>query len=155
MNNRNQTDVKWGGLVGITIPVLIAGGLPLLSVAGARALDPNLRSLPNYSDVIGATGGVVASVMFFLFALASVTPACFCAFIAGNSFSTMIPSVPRMLSTMIGATIGIVLAITGDKRQTVSASFKLWGAPARPYLRRDCRGTISSPAENGRGRVQE
>ena len=74
MNNRDQRDVKWGGLVGIAVPVLIAGGLPLLSVAGARALNPNLTSF-TYGDVIGATGGWVASAMFFLFALASVTPA--------------------------------------------------------------------------------
>jgi cytosine permease len=140
MNNRNQSDVKWGGLVGITIPVLIAGGLPLMSVAGARALDPNLQSM-NYGDVIGATGGWVASAMFFLFALASVTPACFCAFIAGNSFSTMIPSVPRMLSTMVGATIAIVLAITGTAANLVGffnivgASFgPICGAIAADYL---------------------
>ena len=73
------------------------------------ALDPNLQSF-NFSDVIGATGGWIASLMFFLFALASVTPSCFCAFIAGNSFSTMIPGVPRMTSTMIGVTISIILA---------------------------------------------
>jgi cytosine permease len=140
MNNRNQRDVKWGGLVGIAIPVLIAGGLPLLSVAGARALNPNLTSV-TYGDVIGATGGWVATVMFFLFALASVTPTCFCAFIAGNSFSTMIPRVPRMMSTMTGATLGIILAITGAAAnlvtffQIVGASFgPICGAIAADYL---------------------
>jgi cytosine permease len=140
MNNRNQHDVKWGGLVGIAIPVLIAGGLPLLSVAGARALNPNLTSVA-YGDVIGATGGWVASTMFFLFALASVTPTCFCAFIAGNSFSTMIPRVPRMFSTMAGATIGVILAITGAAAnlvtffQIVGASFgPICGAIAADYL---------------------
>jgi len=140
MNSRDQRDVKWGGLVGITIPVLIAGGLPLMSVAGAHALDPSLQS-SNYGDVIGASGGWVSSAMYFLFALASVTPACFCAFIAGNSFSTMIPSVSRMLSTMVGATIAIVLAITGTAANLVSffnivgASFgPICGAIAADYL---------------------
>jgi cytosine permease len=140
MNNRDQKDVRWGGLVGIAVPVLIAGGLPLLSVAGARALDPNLRSL-NYGDVIGATGGGIASAMFFLFALASVTPSCFCAFIAGNSFSTMVPRVSRMLSTMVGVSIAIILAITGAAAnlisffQVVGASFgPICGAIAADYL---------------------
>jgi cytosine permease len=140
MNSRNQGDVKWGGLVGITIPVLIAGGLPLMSVAGARVLDPNLHSF-DYGDVIGATGGWVASAMFFLFALASVTPSCFCAFIAGNSFSTMIPRVSRMASTMVGVTVAIVLAFTGVAAnlitffQIVGASFgPICGAIAADYL---------------------
>lgn len=141
MNSRSQRDVKWGGLVGIAIPVLIAGGLPLMSVAGARALDPNLHSF-DYGDVIGATGGWVASAMFFLFALASVTPSCFCAFIAGNSFSTMIPRLSRMSSTMAGVTVAIVLAFTGVAAnlitffQIVGASFgPICGAIAADYLR--------------------
>jgi cytosine permease len=140
MNSRDQRDVKWGGLVGVTVAVLIAGGLPLMSVAGARALDPNLQSW-TFGDVIGATGGWVASAMFFLFALASVTPSCFCAFIAGNSFSTMIPSVSRMLSTMVGVTIAIVLAFTGVAANLVTffnivgASFgPICGAIAADYL---------------------
>jgi cytosine permease len=140
MNNRNQTDVKWGGLVGVTLPVLIAGGLPLMSVAGALALDPNLHSF-DYGDVIGATGGWVATAMFFLFALASVTPSCFCAFIAGNSFSTMIPGVSRMASTMVGVTVSIILAFTGVAAnlitffQIVGASFgPICGAIAADYL---------------------
>jgi cytosine permease len=140
MNNRDKTDVKWGGLVGITLAILVAGGLPLLSVAGAHALDPNLKSL-QYSDVIGASGGWIASTMFFLFALASVTPSCFCAFIAGNSFSTMIPGVSRMLSTMIGVTVAIILAFTGVAANLatffsiVGASFgPICGAIAADYL---------------------
>jgi cytosine permease len=140
MNSRDQRDVKWGGLIGIAIPVLIAGGLPLMSVAGALALDPNLHSF-DYGDVIGATGGWVASAMFFLFALASVTPSCFCAFIAGNSFSTMIPRVSRMTSTMAGVTVGIILAFTGVAAnlvtffQIVGASFgPICGAIAADYL---------------------
>jgi cytosine permease len=125
MNNRDRRDVKWGGL---------------MSVAGALALDPNLHSF-DYADVIGATGGWVSSAMFFLFALASVTPTCFCAFIAGNSFSTMIPRVSRMVSTMAGATVGIILAFTGVAAnlvtffQIVGASFgPICGVIAADYL---------------------
>jgi cytosine permease len=79
--------------------------------------------------------------MFFLFAIASIGPACFCAFIAGNSFSTMIPGVKRMSSTMAGVTVAIVLAVTGVAANLigfftiVGASFgPICGAMAADYL---------------------
>jgi cytosine permease len=112
MNNRDAKDVKWGGLAGIALASVVAGGLALLSVAGAHGLDPSLIGY-QYDDVVQAIGGPVATAMFFLFALASVPATCFCSFIVGNSFSTMIPQISRLVSTMIGATIGIVLAVTG------------------------------------------
>ena len=138
-NSRNETDVKWGGLVGITLAVLIAGGLPLISVAGAHG--SNLSQGWDYADVIQGIGGPIASVMFILFAVASVPPTCFCAFIAGNSFNTMIPSVPRVASTMAGAAVGIVLAVTGVAANLISfftivgASFgPICGAMAADYI---------------------
>jgi len=112
MNSRNDKDVRMGGLVGIAGAILIAGGLPLLSVAGARALNPEITSY-SYDAVIGSMGGTMATSMFFLFALASIVPACFCAFIAGNSFATMLPGVSRSLSTLVGVTIALLLAGTG------------------------------------------
>ena len=140
LNSRNAGDVKWGGLIGIALPILYAGGLPLLAVAGAKGLNPALASW-DFGAVIGSIGGWLASAMFFLFALASVTPACFCAFIAGNSFSTMIPGVPRMSSTMLGVTVAVILAITGVAAnlvtffQIVGASFgPICGAMAADYL---------------------
>lgn len=140
MNSRNESDVKRGGLVGIALPILIAGGLPLLSVAGARGLHPALLNW-DYGSVIGSIGGWLASATFFLFALASIAPACFCAFIAGNSFSTMIPGVARMSSTMAGVAVSVILAITGVAAnlvpffQIVGASFgPICGAMAADYL---------------------
>ena len=139
-NARNASDVRWGGLVGIVLAVLIAGGLPLLSIAGAHGANHTLASF-DYDVVIQAIGGPVASAMFFLFAIASIPATCFCAFIAGNSFSTMIPGVPRVASTMVGAVIGIVLAVTGVAAnlitffQIVGASFgPICGAMAADYL---------------------
>jgi cytosine permease len=130
MNSRNACDVKWGGLVGITLAILYAGGLPLMSVAGARGLDPNFTGT-TYGDVIGVIGGFMATAMFFLFAVASIAPACFCAFIAGNSFSTMLPKVPRMGSTMVGAVIAIILAVTGLAGNLVNV-FLIVGASFGP-----------------------
>lgn len=139
MNSRDARDVKWGGLVGISLAVLYAAGLPLLSVAGARSLF-HIQEF-GYDAVIGSIGGGLATAMFFLFAIASIPPACFCAFIAGNSFSTMIPGVPRVASTMAGVTVAIVLAITGVAANLigffsiVGASFgPICGAMAADYL---------------------
>ena len=139
-NSRDGRDVRLGGLAGISLAIVYAGGLPLLSVAGAHGLHPGLEGF-TYDAVIGSIGGFLAASMFLLFALASIPSACFCSFIAGNSFATMIPSVPRMASTMAGMTISIILAITGVAGDLASfftivgASFgPICGAMVADYL---------------------
>jgi cytosine permease len=130
MNNGTAKDVRWGGLIGISAAILYAGGLPLMSVAGAHGMDPTFTGT-TYDSVIHVIGGFLGTAMFFLFAIASIAPACFCAFIAGNSFSTMIPSVPRMTSTMIGATVAVLLAVTGAANNLVNV-FTIVGASFGP-----------------------
>jgi cytosine permease len=100
-----------------------------LAVAGAKVLynTPDL----NFDTVISQTGGFVATAMFALFALASVAPACISSFIAGNSFATMIPGVPRLASSMIGAAIAAVLAITGAAANLIGL-FTIIGASFGP-----------------------
>jgi cytosine permease len=51
--------------------------------------------------------------MFFLFAAASLVPTCFSSFIASNSFNTMLPRIPRSVSTFAVLTVSALLAITG------------------------------------------
>lgn len=140
MNSRNENDVRMGGLVGIALAILYAGGLPLLSVAGAHGMNPGLTSF-SYDAAIGAVGGVIATAAFFLFAITSIPSACFCAFIAGNSFSTMIPGVKRISSMMAGVTVAIILAVTGVAENLigfftiVGASFgPICGAMAADYI---------------------
>lgn len=139
-NSRDGKDVKLGGLVGIALTVLVAGGLPLLAVAGAHGMNPGLTSF-DYGEVVKSLGGPIASAMLFLFAIASIPPTCFCSFIVGNSFSTMIPGVPRVTSTMLGALVGIIIAVTGGAEHLVSfftiigASFgPICGAMAADYM---------------------
>jgi cytosine permease len=129
LNSRDERDVRLGGWVGIVLAILVAGGLPLLAVAGAKALY-NIPDL-DFQTVIAQTGGFVATAMFGLFALASIAPACVSSFIAGNSFATMIPGVPRLSSTMIGAVIAAVLAITGAAADLVGL-FTIIGASFGP-----------------------
>jgi cytosine permease len=111
INSRNERDVRWGGLVGVMLAAIVAGGLSLAAVANANGLNPNAGF--DYANVIQGIGGPIGSSMFFLFALASVPATCFCIFIAGNSFSTMIPGVPRVSSSLAAGAVGIVLAVTG------------------------------------------
>jgi cytosine permease len=129
LNSRNESDVRMGGLVGVGLAILVAGGLPLMAVAGAKVLynTPDL----DFQTVIAQRGGFVATAMFGLFALASIAPACVSSFIAGNSFATMIPGVSRLSSTMIGAAIAAVLAITGAAANLIGL-FTIIGASFGP-----------------------
>ena len=61
MNARNESDVRWGGLVGITLAVLVAGGLPLLAVAGAHG--SGLSQSWDFGEVVQNIGGPIASAM--------------------------------------------------------------------------------------------
>src|SRR5450755_3544983 len=131
MNARNESDVRWGGLVGITLAVMVAGGLPLLAVAGAHG--SGLTQSWDFGEVVQAIGGPIASAMLFLFAIASIPASCFCAFIAGNSFNTMIPSVPRVSSTMAAAAVGVLLAITGVAANLIGF-FTIVGASFGPII---------------------
>jgi cytosine permease len=132
-NARNDSDVKWGGLVGVGLAVLVAGGLPLISIAGAHGLGLVGADKWDYADVVQAIGGPMGSAMFFLFAIASIPATCFCSFIAGNSFSTMIPGVPRISSSMVGAVVGIILAVTGVAANLIGF-FNIVGASFGPII---------------------
>ncbi len=140
LNSRDRRDVSLGGWVGVALSIVVAGGLPLVAVAGARVLDPAIASY-KYDAVIGFAGGWLATAMYFLFAVACITPGCFSAFIAGNSFGTMLPGIPRMTSTMIGGLAAAALAGTGVAENLigfftiVGASFgPICGAMAADYL---------------------
>lgn len=140
VNSRNRKDVVLGGLTGITLAILVAGGLPLLSVAGHIGMTTGVPPIYDYSVTIASVGSL-APIMFFLFAAASMVPTCFCTFIAANSFGTMLPKIPRSLSTTVGVTIGAILAVTGAAAklipffQIVGASFgPICGAMAADYL---------------------
>lgn len=140
MENRNARDVRLGGLVGIGLPILYAGGLTLMAMAGAHSANPSLSSY-NFDALISVIGGPLSRAIFILYAIASVPGACFCAFIMGNSFSTMLPDLRRTPVIMAGVTVSIVLASTGVAShlvpffQIIGASFgPVCGAILADYL---------------------
>jgi len=142
LNNRDRRDVTLGGVVGIALAIVVAGGLPVLAVAGHIGLTASPLTAANldFSAAVSQVGAL-ATAIFFLFAAASVAPTCFCTFIASNSFATMLPKVPRSVSTVIAVTIGMLLAVTGVAQNLigfftiVGASFgPICGAMTADYL---------------------
>jgi cytosine permease len=130
MGNRNSKDVQLGGLVGIALAIIIAGGLPLIAIAGANAANPELKSYV-FDAVIREQGGFLARSMFILFAIASFAPICFSSFIAANSIGTMFPKANKMLMVFIGAIVAIILAVTGVALNLVGV-FSIIGASFGP-----------------------
>lgn len=123
-NNRDARDVWLGGLTGIGLAALVAGGLALITVAGAEGKlvaglsggEVTWGQLADYSygGALPVVSAQLGKVMLILFAIGSMAPACFCSFIIGNSLSTMLGSDrTRVPLTLGGATIGIVLAALG------------------------------------------
>lgn len=130
MGNRNAKDVQLGGVVGIMLAIIVAGGLPLIAIAGAHAANPTMTSF-TFDSVIGAQGGLLAKSMFILFAIASFAPACFSTFIAANSIGTMFPKANKTVMVSIGGVIAIILAATGWALNLVSV-FLIIGASFGP-----------------------
>jgi cytosine permease len=115
MNNRDAKDVQLGGLVGIALATLFAGGLAILIVAGAhgagQASDAAVLRATSLMD--GIVGQKTSAVFMYLLAIAAFPPACFSSFIAANSFKTTLPKVNPFISVGIGTAVSILLAVTG------------------------------------------
>jgi len=144
MNNRNRKDVVLGGFFGITIAALVAGIFALLTIAGAIGNKPQiaadagmgtgkLDAIAAFTSSIGAVGGIVAMIMFWVFVIASICPTGFCAFLAGNAFSTMFPKLPRIGLTLGAGAVGTVLAATGVA-QNIVGFFLIIGASFGPII---------------------
>jgi cytosine permease len=129
MGNRNAKDIQMGGLVGIALAIIVAGGLPLIAIAGAHGANPTMVGY-TFDKVIQAQGGL-SKIMFVLFAVASFAPACFSSFIAANSIGTMFPKVNKTVAVGIGAIASIVLAVTGKALNLVGV-FSIIGASFGP-----------------------
>ncbi|MBN2579452.1 MAG: hypothetical protein JXB10_10710 [Pirellulales bacterium] len=142
MNNRNAKDVHLGGLVGIVLATVVAGGLGLLIVAGGRN-GADLRA----TDLLGKImGEKPAGILLWLLALASFPASCFSSLIAANSFKATMPKVNPWISVGLGTLASIALAVTGWAGQlmgvftVIGASFgPICGAMAADYLLAGCK----------------
>ncbi len=123
MNSRNKDDVQWGGLVGIALATLFAGGIAVLIVAGrygAGDVPAHLQGNVNPLDLMrgdpvkggGFLSPALANAVLILLAISAFPGGCFSAFIAANSFKTTMPKVNPFLSVGLGTLVSIVLAVT-------------------------------------------
>ncbi len=133
MNNSDQKNVQMGGLIGISLATVFAGGASLLIAAGAFGLggdyflntaDANFMGSLMGSDKVGRAFGL-------LLVIAAFPPACFSSFIAANSFKTTLPKVNPFASVGVGTAVSILLAVTGWAGQA-GAVFTVIGASFGP-----------------------
>jgi cytosine permease len=113
--SRDAKDVQMGGLIGIAVAIIVAGGAAILIAAGAFGLSgqPGLNPADTgfMARVMGSEGA--GKIMGLLLAIAAFPSACFSSFIAANSFKTVLPKVNPFISVGIGAAVSILLAVTG------------------------------------------
>jgi len=133
MNNRNAKDVHLGGLVGIALSTVFAGGIALLIVAGAYGGGMvSSGAVMEPTRLMGViVGDKAAAVFMYLLAIAAFPPVCFSSFIAANSFKTTLPKVRPLISCGLGAIASIILAVTGLAGDAI-AVFGVIGASFGP-----------------------
>jgi cytosine permease len=143
MNNKDEKDVQMGGLVGIALAAIVAGGGAILIAAGAlgKGIGAGLdTAVPSFMGAVMGSEGA-GKTMGLLLAIAALPPACFSSFIAANSFKTTLPKVNPFVSVGAGTAVSILLAVTGWAGDVmgvftvIGASFgPVCGAMAVDYL---------------------
>lgn len=133
MNNKDEKNVQLGGLVGIALAAVVAGGAAILIAAGAfgKGLGAGLDTadIDFMSTIMGSDGA--GKTMGLLLAVAAFPPACFSSFIAANSFKTTLPKVNPFISVGVGTAVSIFLAVTG-LAEDVLGVFTIIGASFGP-----------------------
>jgi cytosine permease len=133
MNSKDEKDVQMGGLIGIALVAIIAGGASILIAAGAFGMG--LGTGLNTADT-GFMGAVMGSDgagkwMGIFLAIAAFPPACFSTFIAANCFKTTLPKIDPFITVGIGTAVSILLAVTGWAGEVMSV-FIVIGASFGP-----------------------
>lgn len=135
---RNKSDVRWGGLVGITFFMIFTAVAAIVIVAGAYGNKEMLSSLRAAGNPLDATivmnsvlGSSAGKICMFLLAVSAFPAACFSAMIAANSFKTMLPNVNANLSVALGGLAAIILALSGVAGKAVII-FTFFGASFAP-----------------------
>jgi cytosine permease len=133
MNNKDEKNVQMGGLVGIALATIVAGGGAILIAAGAfgKGLGAGLDTadIGFMSTIMGSEGA--GKTLGLLLAVAAFPPACFSSFIAANSFKTTLPKVNPFISVGVGTAVSVFLAVTG-LAEDVLGVFTIIGASFGP-----------------------
>jgi len=130
MNNKDEKNVQMGGLIGIALAAIIAGGAAILIAAGAFGASGKYglitADVDFMSRVMGSPGA--GKTFGLLLAVAAFPPACFSSFIAANSFKTTLPKVNPFISVGVGTAVSILLAVTGWAGDVESVFFVIGAA---------------------------
>ena len=133
MNNKDEKDVQMGGLIGIALATIVAGGASILIAAGAFGGGGSYATATADAGFMGTVMGSegAGKTMALLLAVAAFPPACFSSFIAANSFKTTLPKVNPFISVGIGTAVSILLAVTGWAGEVIKV-FTVIGASFGP-----------------------
>ncbi len=134
--SRSARDVHLGGLIGIVVPTILAGIAVLLILAGAYGAEDlirpeNLGKLNPVDLMPDLVGPHLANAAMVALAISSLPPACFSAFIAAHSLKNTMPAVNPYLPMGIGASMSVILSVTGVAGNAVGV-FQVLGASFGP-----------------------
>jgi cytosine permease len=131
-NSRDAKDVQLGGLFGVVVPTVLAGGAALLIVAGAYGGGLAGQGSLNPVELMPAIlSPNAAKIIMIGLAISAFPGACFASLIAANSFKATMPKVKPLVSVGFGAIVAILLAVTGVVGEVIWV-FKLIGASFGP-----------------------
>ncbi len=137
MSSRSKEDVHIGGIFGILLPTVLAGGVAMLVVAGAygKGMVFGANVEPGSLNPVELMHGILkedwANAFLVALAISSFPGACFSSFIAANSFKTTMPRINPFITVGCGALVSIALAVSGWAGD-VASIFALIGASFGP-----------------------
>ncbi len=132
-SGRDDLDVHWGGMGGVVLPTIFAGGAAMLIIAGAygAGLAKPGGSLSPTDLMSGLIGDKWANIAFICLAISAFPGACFSSLIAANSFKTTMPKINPLASVGVGALVAALLAASGAVDKVISV-FVVIGASFGP-----------------------
>lgn len=119
---RDDKDLFRGGVGGVVIPILVSGSLGLLTVAGARALDPDISEWGYLGAARFVSSNLGAFTNFWL-AMTCLPAACIFALLAVRSLLVPFPRVPRkylVVGVAAGAVVCTLSGLPGNWKLTIS-----------------------------------
>ena len=157
-NARGVEDVHIGGTMGILLPMVLAGEIGMLVVAGAygAGMIPadhvgNYNPVQLMSDIYAfrfgtVWGGRLTALTMTALAVSALPLGCFATFVASNNLKAALPGIKPWFSVGVGTLGAIVVAVAGwaddlmDVFTLVGAAFgPVCGAMMADYLMSGCR----------------
>ncbi len=153
----SKRDLRRAGLLGIAAPAAGAGLLAVLTVGGAKALNPDIPGFGFLESAAGLGGGAAALIPLLL--AAGALPACwFIAWLAIDSAAVMLPDLPRpalSLAVALVASLTVLSGLPGSLSRFITVSgalcAPLCGIMAADYWQHDRRWPHARPGVNYAG----